>query len=103
MSVSFLPFWRQFSVSATEEYAQLSCHCQTQLRFEGRAVLDVVRTIVQTAVAAGAAPHRYLCDILQTPADEIEAHPERYTPTAWAKKQRRLQDEVPVAARQTVA
>jgi hypothetical protein len=50
---------------------------------EGRFVLDVVRTILQTAVAAGAPAHEYLVSVLRTSEDEIAKHPERFTPRAW--------------------
>jgi hypothetical protein len=50
---------------------------------EGRFVLDVVRTILQTAVAAGAPAHEYLVSVLRTSEDEIAKHPQRYTPRAW--------------------
>jgi hypothetical protein len=50
---------------------------------EGRFVLDVVRTILQTAVAAGAPAHEYLVSVLRTSEDEIAQHPERFTPRAW--------------------
>jgi hypothetical protein len=53
---------------------------------EGRAVLDILRTILQTAVAAGAPPHAYLIDVLKASPADIEAHPEHYTPAAWAKR-----------------
>ncbi len=43
---------------------------------EGRFVLDVVRTILQTAVAAGAPVHDYLVSVLRTSEDEIAS--------AWA-------------------
>jgi hypothetical protein len=52
---------------------------------EGRFVLDVVRTILQTAVAAGAPAHEYLVSVLRTSEDEIARHPERYTPRAWVR------------------
>jgi hypothetical protein len=50
---------------------------------EGRFVLDVVRTILQTAVAAGAPVHHYLESVLRTDSEEISDHPERFTPRAW--------------------
>ena len=56
---------------------------------EGRAVLDILRTILQTAVAAGVPPHEYLVDVLKASPADIEAHPERYTPAAWAKRRAR--------------
>ena len=51
---------------------------------EGRFVLDVVRTILQTAVAAGVPVHEYLVSVLRTSEGEVAAHPERFTPRAWA-------------------
>jgi len=51
---------------------------------EGRFVLDVVRTILQTAVAAGVPVHEYLVSVLRANDDEISAHPSRFTPRAWA-------------------
>jgi hypothetical protein len=50
---------------------------------EGRFALDVVRTIMQTAIAAGVPVHEYLVSILRADADEIASHPERFTPRAW--------------------
>jgi hypothetical protein len=51
---------------------------------EGRFALDVVRTVMQTAVAAGVPVHAYLEFVLRADAEEIAAHPERFTPRAWA-------------------
>jgi len=51
---------------------------------EGRFVLDVVRTILQTAVAAGVPVHEYLVSVLRTSEAEVKQHPERFTPRAWA-------------------
>jgi hypothetical protein len=50
---------------------------------EGRFVLDVIRTILQTAVAAGASVHEYLESVLRADPEAIANHPERYTPRAW--------------------
>jgi hypothetical protein len=54
---------------------------------EGRAVLDILRTILQTAVAAGVPAHEYLVDVMKADPDEVAAHPERYTPLAWSDHQ----------------
>jgi len=51
---------------------------------EGRFVLDVVRTILQTAVAAGVPVHEYLVSVLRTSEHEVAKHPDRFTPRAWA-------------------
>jgi len=53
---------------------------------EGRFVLDVVRTILQTAVAAGVPVHEYLVSVLRTSEHEVANHPDRFTPRAWAAK-----------------
>ena len=50
---------------------------------EGRFALDVVRTVMQTAVAAGVPVHEYLESVLRADAEVIAAHPERFTPRAW--------------------
>lgn len=51
---------------------------------EGRFVLDVVRTILQTAVAAGVPVHEYLVSMLRASDDDIRLNPGRFTPRAWA-------------------
>lgn len=53
---------------------------------EGRAVLDILRTVLQTSVAAGVPAHEYLTGVLRADPDEVLAHPERYTPRAWRKE-----------------
>lgn len=50
---------------------------------EGRFVLDVVRTVLQTAVAAGAPVRDYLISVLRADPEEIRQHPEKFTPRAW--------------------
>lgn len=57
-----------------------------RMTLEGRFVLDIIRTILQTAVAARAPVHEYLVSILRENAKEIEAHPDRFTPYAWAAR-----------------
>jgi hypothetical protein len=51
---------------------------------EGRFALDVVRSVLQTAVAAGVPVHEYLVSVLRTSHDELAKHPDRFTPRAWA-------------------
>jgi hypothetical protein len=53
---------------------------------EGRFVLDIIRTILQTAVAAGVPIQEYLVSVLREDPDEIANHPERFTPHAWAER-----------------
>jgi len=55
---------------------------------EGRVVLDILRTILQTAVAAGVPAQEYLVDVMRSNPKEILEHPERYTPRAWAARQK---------------
>jgi len=50
---------------------------------EGRFVLDVVRTILQTAVAAGAPVNEYLVAILRARPEDISERPAEFTPHAW--------------------
>ncbi len=54
---------------------------------EGRFVLDIVRTLLQTAVAAGVPVHEYLDSVLRSGPEEISRHPEQFTPRAWAARQ----------------
>jgi len=51
---------------------------------EGRFVLDVIRTLVQTAVAAGVPVLEYLVWVLRASDDEIKANPDRFTPRTRA-------------------
>ncbi len=60
---------------------------------EGRAVLDILRTILQTAVAAGVPAQDYLVEVMRTDPDEVAEHPERYTPRAWAARHARKSSE----------
>ncbi len=54
---------------------------------EGRAVLDILRTILQTAVAAGVPAQEYLVDVMRADPEEVAQHPERFTPLAWSARQ----------------
>lgn len=51
---------------------------------EGRFVLDIVRTVLQTAVAAGVPVHDYLVSVLRADPDEVESNPHRFVPHSWA-------------------
>lgn len=53
---------------------------------DGRFALDIVRTILQTAVAADVPVHEYLVSVLRVSDDEIQMQPGRYTPRAWATR-----------------
>jgi len=53
---------------------------------EGRFALDIMRSVLQTAIAAEVPLYKYVFSILTTPRSEIEAHPENYTPRAWARR-----------------
>ncbi|MBK8015107.1 MAG: transposase [Deltaproteobacteria bacterium] len=50
---------------------------------EGRFVLDIVRTILQTAVAAGVPVHEYLVSVLRANEEEVTSNPSRFVPRAW--------------------
>jgi Transposase IS66 family len=52
---------------------------------EGRCALDIVRTILQTAIAADVDPNAYLQWVLRMPADAIMSEPDAFTPWAYAK------------------
>jgi len=55
---------------------------------KGRFVLDIIRTVLQTAVAARVPVHEYLVSVLRADPDEIASHPERFTPLGWAARQK---------------
>jgi hypothetical protein len=61
----------------------------------GRFVLDILRTVLQTAVAAGAPLQEYVMSVLLTPEENIAVEPERFTPRAWTKEYIDEGDEVP--------
>lgn len=50
---------------------------------EGRAALDIVRSLIQTSAASNVNATRYIDWVLRTPEEKISAHPERYTPYAF--------------------
>lgn len=62
---------------------------------EGRFVLDVVRTILQTSVAAGVPAMDYLVSVLRSSDDDIQRSPGRFTPRAWAVNAGASASEVP--------
>jgi transposase len=52
---------------------------------EGRCALDIVRTVLQTTIAAEVDPNAYLQWVLRMPAVSVEAEPEAFTPWAYAR------------------
>ena len=55
---------------------------------EGSFVLDVVRTILHTAVAAAAQAHDVCVSVLRTSEDAIESHPELHAARIGGELQR---------------
>ena len=53
---------------------------------EGRARYDIIRSFYQSSLFAGVDPAFALLDILITPAEEVSASPEQYTPIAIAAR-----------------
>jgi hypothetical protein len=51
---------------------------------EGRFALDIMRSVLQTAVAARAPLQTYLLAVLRAHPAEVALNPERFTPRAWA-------------------
>lgn len=51
---------------------------------EGRFALDVLRTVLQTAVAARAPIQEYLVYVLRAPPEDVARNPARYTPLAYS-------------------
>lgn len=53
---------------------------------EGRFVLDVIRTVAQTAVAAAVPVHAYIEFVLRADPKLVAEHPEQFTPRAFRDK-----------------
>jgi len=51
---------------------------------EGRFALDVVRTVLQTAVTAGVPVHDYVVSVLRASPEDVARRPADFTPSAWA-------------------
>ena len=64
---------------------------------EGRFALDIMRSVLQTAVAARAPLQPYLLDVLRASPDEVAENPERFTPRAWAAAHQDAEGQQPVA------
>lgn len=64
---------------------------------EGRFALDIMRTVLQTAVAARAPLQPYLLSVLRASPDEVDANPERFTPRAWVAAHGGSQDAASTA------
>jgi hypothetical protein len=56
---------------------------------EGRFALDVMRTVLQTAVAAHAPLQDYVLHVLRSSPDNVAEAPERFTPRAWIDAQKK--------------
>ena len=50
---------------------------------EGRFVLDIIRTVTQTAVASGVPVRDYIEFVLRADPDEVSKNPELFTPIAF--------------------
>ena len=53
---------------------------------EGRARYDIIRSFYQSSLFAGVDPVFALLDVLITPAEQVSASPEKYTPIAIAAR-----------------
>ncbi len=51
---------------------------------EGRCALDIIRTLLQTAIAADVDPNSYLQWVLRMPAESVSSDPAAFTPWAYA-------------------
>jgi hypothetical protein len=51
----------------------------------GRFALDIMRTVLQTATAAGVDPQVYLLWVLRAPPDVVAREPQQFTPLAFAR------------------
>jgi len=67
----------------TEKQIEASALFRTTL--EGRFALDIMRTVLQTAVAAGVPMEKYMLSVLRSPMEKVAAAPEQFTPLAFAR------------------
>jgi hypothetical protein len=51
----------------------------------GRFALDILRTVLQTAIAARVDPQAYLLWVLRMPPDAVAKEPDQFTPLAFAR------------------
>ena len=56
-----------------------------RMTLEGRFALDIMRTILQTAVASKSSVPAYLEWVLQSDPEDVEKNPQNYTPYAYLK------------------
>lgn len=56
-----------------------------RVSLEGRFVLDILRTVMQTAIVAGAPLQEYILHVLQTRPEEVAQSPEQFVPRTWVK------------------
>ena len=59
---------------------------------EGRFSLDIMRSVLQTAVAARVPMRDYMLEVLRADPEEVAAHPEQFTPWAYAQRTAQQQD-----------
>ncbi len=57
---------------------------------EGRFALDIMRSVLQTAVAARAPLQEYILSVLRASPAEVAATPTRFTPREWMATTPRL-------------
>ena len=63
----------------------IEANSQFRVSLEGRFALDVIRSVLQTAVAARVPLQEYLLHVLRASPEDISNSPERYTPFAYAR------------------
>ena len=57
-----------------------------RLTMEGRFALDIVRTVLQTAIAAGVSLEDYVVHLLRAPPEDVAHRPADFTPRAFARQ-----------------
>jgi hypothetical protein len=62
---------------------------------EGRFALDIMRSVLQTAVAAHAPLQDYVLAVLRASPDEVAAEPARFTPRQWVTANPQLSADAP--------
>ena len=60
---------------------------------EGRFALDIIRTVLQTAISAQVPLHKYLVFVMRAGPDKVSSNPENYTPLAYVRSKDKKEAE----------
>jgi hypothetical protein len=65
---------------------QIQASSMFRKSLEGRFALDILRSVLQTSVAAGASPEEYLSWLLRSDPEAVSKSPELFTPARFVSQ-----------------